>query len=95
MKNTSFKRLWTKTSVRRIRKEFIKNHPHTGSSFICHNSVEFKKIWHVYWHKLLKLAKRFNKIDIGNVDVLFENSSYECRLDFLDHEIRRLSKKKK
>jgi len=98
MKNTSFKRLWTKTSLKRIRKEFVLHY----SGFICNASLEFSDLWNSgHRVEIIRLAKEF-VIPMGDdgvgADGLLFGDSYrrrrkEIRLEFLDHEIKRLSER--
>lgn len=103
MKNTSFKRLWTMTSLKRIRKELQMD---TQSTFLCVASLEFKAIWREYQKEIKTLAESFIGSPLGRIDVfnsLFRDGGNnfpaarearrKIRLEFLDHEIARLSKK--
>jgi hypothetical protein len=104
MKNTSFKRLWTKTSVKRILKEYLASP--SQFPFICLRSKEFEGLWRDYRHrqKISDLAFQFSAIPIGNLgcaktSVLFNKDGLsreeyqKLRIDFLKHEIKRLSNK--
>lgn len=106
MKNTSFKRIWTKTSVKRILKEFEK----TDKQFLCHVSDEFKNIWSDLDHRL-KIRDLAKKIDTDHWRVnseMFPSSTsclfyfmlgrtdgHSIRIKFLEHEIKRLSRKRR
>ncbi len=96
MKNTSFKRLWTKTSVRRMLRAYKK---HEISSFLCHASSEFANLWDNMEHKkqIIELAQKF--------DPKYAASGIECaclfytplagdrniKIKFLENEIVRLT----
>jgi hypothetical protein len=99
MKNTSFPRLWTKTSVKRILKDFKKGN---DFSFLCNRSPEFKSIWEKHENELRKLVQDFvGDGYMPDFSVLFDERAYskmkstrfQIRLDFLKHEIARLSTK--
>ncbi len=98
MKNTSFARRWTKTSVRRILKEF-KDAPH---KYLCIASLEFYHLWNDYRCQINELARNLNpSLYEGyedSINVLFPSnqSPYDTRryrIEFLEHEIKRLTKK--
>lgn len=110
MKNTSFKRLWTKTSLKRIRTAFANSHISFSYGFLCLGSREFKSIWNSHKNEIRNISKDF----LGEKDWERNNSfekSFKCdtlfypgrggsegrkelRLEFLDHEIKRLSEKR-
>lgn len=99
MKNTSFKRRWTKTSLKRIRAEYVKNIQYKGY-FLCHTVPEFKELWKKFKSEIIANAVVFSGDAryVGNPtwsDCLFYGplDSAEHRIKFLDYEIARLSKK--
>lgn len=95
MKNTSFKRLWTKTSVKRILAEYKES----DVEFLCYASAEFADLWADSGHqkKIKTLAKKFGKGVVYECgEGLFYtdySNSREIRIVFLEHEIMRLSAK--
>jgi hypothetical protein len=99
MKNTSFKRLWTKTSVRRMLRAYKK---HEISSFLCHVSSEFANLWDNKEHKkqIIERAQKFDPKEaafgVGDeYRCLFYTRSHskgrKTRIKFLENEIVRLT----
>jgi hypothetical protein len=100
MKNTSFERIWTKTSVTRILKEYLRST--SGFPYICLRSREFKSIWENPKHRerIAKLSFEFSGIRAKMIpDSLFHEygldfqEAIQLRTEFLKHEIKRLSAK--
>lgn len=96
MKNTSFKRLWTKTSVKRMLSEFKKHE----SRFLCHASSEFANLWDNQEHKkqIIERAQKFNPelaaFGIECTCLFYSHSHSEgrsVRIKFLENEIERLT----
>ena len=106
MKNTSFERVWTKTSIKRMLKTYVEKIKNdlVWTYFLCNSCPEFKLLWEneEYREQILMLAKKSNITNyIGRVNTsssaLFISHNNEnqkrIRIKFLQHEICRLSKK--
>ena len=95
MKNTSFARRWTKTSLKRILKEFQAQH-YWG--FLCIASREFASLWYDHKAEIYELAMQFDANaanhhkDHTHSCLFYTNNNREIRIAFLKHEIARLTK---
>lgn len=92
-KQRSFKQRWNATALRRILKEYKEN----NETYLCHASQEFYDLWQNYRHEIRALACDFipeEKQHTFNYVLFYHISSKQTRIDFLKHEIKRLSCKK-
>lgn len=96
MKNESFKKLWTETSIKRILQDFLKS----DHSYICLASVEFNHLWSIPKNRRC-LRRRVDKFRPGLTNLTGNCLMYvpvyhekEVRIQFLKHEIKRLTKKR-
>lgn len=97
----SFKQRWNKTALRRIKKEFTESY----QVYLCNASNEFKHLWKDHRNEIVELMlKHFpeendkacssHREEDGRFGLLFyHNDTKTARLQFLDLEIARLSKK--
>ena len=97
----TFEEVWTADTVKKILKEYEEY----SSTYLCFASKTFKEIWYLYSFKkeLQELALKFDPTDetlkkaVGEkrepCDCLFyDNSCRAQRINFLESEIKRLSK---
>ena len=104
MKNTSFERVWTKTSVKRILKQYLEC-DECHNTYLCNVCPEFKSLWdnEEYRREIHALAKDAQITTSISRDAFagscalfnypFEPTQRKLRINFLNHEIARLSKK--
>ena len=92
----SFESIWTAETIQNIRDEFLMDH----STFLCEASDAFKRIWQLHREELRHLVFLFNPKELEYCDELVTNCLVYCplggshrqaRIDFLDHEIQRLT----
>lgn len=95
----TFKKLWTKEFVESVLDAFEKS----DNNYLCSSSKSFERIWDISKQEIINIAVEFiNKTDnkLGSVCsegfLLFYCHSYcnvrNIRIQFLKHEIERLSK---
>ena len=101
MKPKPFSKLWTKRTVQTILKEYETNN--YGLGYLCYTSPTFHFIWIFHKLSIQKLAAKFDPSDktlqrrISDEDgncLFYENASRQHRIDFLNHEIKRLTPKR-
>jgi hypothetical protein len=97
-RNTSFEWVWTKTSVSRILERYISL---PDSTYLC-DVFEFRYLWEKYKQELRELGESFDSYNVTPKDsVCFFRGQFslgyggarKVRIDFLKHEIKRLTKK--
>ena len=102
MKPKPFSKLWTKKTVQTILKEYEGSERY--GNYLCYTSQTFYALWVSHKLAIQKLALKFDpsdrvlyrKIIDNEGDCLFyENPSRAHRIAFLQHEIVRLTPKKR
>jgi hypothetical protein len=102
----TFEQLWTATTVKQILEEYKDAYKDRYNIFLCHTSITFYNIWqeHGYKNKIHELARNFRpSLYVGYSGceylpaALFPGNpkrydSRMHRIEFLEHEIIRLSK---
>ena len=102
MKPKPFSKLWTKRTVQIILKEYEAND--FGMGYLCYTSQTFYVLWQSHRLAIQKLALKFDPLDkvlqarilnnYGNC-LFYATSSRAHRIAFLQHEIVRLTPKKR
>lgn len=92
----SFESIWTPETIKNIRDEFLMDH----TTFLCETSDAFKRIWQLHYEELRRLVFIFNPKELSYCNKTITNCLIYCplggshrqaRIDFLDHEIQRLT----
>lgn len=97
MKPRTFTQRWNITALKRIKKKYKEGYLRINSRFLCHSSQEFADLWSAYKSEIKALALDFNSdkngVSSSSSNVLFcwSSDTEDNRLNFLNHEITRLT----
>jgi len=106
MKKRTFTQRWNATALRRIKRQFVEA---TDKAHLCSASYEFESLWKDHKEEIRDIARNLHiphaiirSQDFGNClfysngDLTFTEWCFirkQVRIDFLNHEIKRLTSK--